>query len=73
MKDHHEADTCTKVFRIIGKFDKSLGGRAEHKIEHYSGIHEEQVIELRGDSEDHMVVLNGQEILSPVFNPPLFP
>jgi len=73
VKDRHKADTCTKMFRIIGKFDKGFGGRPEQEIEHDPRIHDEQGIELRWDSEDHMIVLNGQEILSPILDPPLFP
>jgi hypothetical protein len=57
---------------VIGKFHKRLGDRAKKKIVHDLPIHQYQVIQFRGDGEDHMEVLDRKKILAASFDPSLF-
>ena len=64
---------CSEMFRIIYEFLDGLGNRAEKKIVDDLLVHGYQGIEFRGDSEDHMEILNGQEILTARLYPFFFP
>jgi hypothetical protein len=70
------ADTpypCTEMFRVVCEFCESLGDRTEKKIVQDLAVHGDQGIEFRGEGEDHMEILNGQEVLTAGFDPSFFP
>ena len=64
---------CTEMFRVVCEFRESLRDRTEKKIVDDLAVHGDQGIEFRGDSEDHMEILNGQEVLTAGLDPFLFP
>jgi hypothetical protein len=64
---------CAQMLRIIGEFNERLGYGSKKKIVHDLPIHRYQVIQFRGDGEDHMKILNGKEILTASLDPSLFP
>ena len=64
---------CSKMFRIICEFLDRLGNRAKEKIVHDLLIHRYQGIQFRGDGENHMKILNRQEVLTARFDPSFFP
>jgi hypothetical protein len=69
------ADTpylCPEMFRVVCKFRKGLGDRTEKKIIEELAVHGDQGVEFRGDGEDHMEVLYGQEILITGLDPSFF-
>jgi hypothetical protein len=51
----------------------TLGDRTEKKIVQELAVHGYQGIEFRGDSENHMEILNGQEVFTARLDPSLFP
>jgi hypothetical protein len=64
---------CTEMFRVVCEFRESFGDRTEKKIVHDLAVHGYQGIEFRGEGEDHMEILNGQEVLTARLYPFLFP
>jgi len=64
---------CAQILRIIGEFHKCLGNRTEQKIIHDLPVHRYQAIQFRGNGEDHMKILNGQEVLTASLDPSFFP
>jgi hypothetical protein len=64
---------CTEMFRVVCKFGECLGDRTEKKIVHDLAVHGYQGIEFRGEGEDHMEILNRQEVLTASLDPLLFP
>jgi len=64
---------CAKMLRIIGEHHERLGYGLKKKIIHDLPVHRYQAIQFRGDGEDHMEVLDGQEILTAGFDPSLLP
>ena len=63
---------CTEVFRVVCKFCERLGDRTEKKIVHDLAVHGYEGIEFRREGEDHMEILNGQELLTACLDPFLF-
>jgi hypothetical protein len=66
-------DPCTEMFRVVCEFRESFKDRTKEKIVHEFPVHGYQGIEFGGDSEDHMEILNGQEILTARLDPFFFP
>ena len=64
---------CTEMFRVVCEFRERFGDRTEKKIVQDLAVDGDQGIEFRGDSEDHMEVLNGQEVLTARLDPFFFP
>jgi len=60
------------MLRIIGEFHERIGDGAKKKIVHDFPVHRYQVIQFRGDGEDHMEVLDGKEIFATRLDPPFF-
>ena len=63
MEDTDNPYACTEMFGVGCKFHERLGDRTEKKIVQDLAVHGDQGIEFRGEGEDHMEVLNGQEVL----------
>ena len=72
VQDTDEADLCAEMPGILAQFPEGLGNRPEQQIIQDPLIHDDQGIELCGDGEDDMEVLNRQEVLSSRLDPPLF-
>jgi hypothetical protein len=66
-------DLCPEMFRVICELGKGLGDRTEKKIVKDLAVHGDQGIKFRGEGEDHMEILNGQEILAAGLDPFFFP
>ena len=64
---------CAEMFRVICEFRERLGDRTEKQIVQDLAVHGDQGIEFRGEGEDHMEILNGQEVLTAGLDPFLFP
>jgi hypothetical protein len=64
---------CPEMFRVVCEFRKGLGDRTEKKIVQGFAVHGDQGVEFRGEGEDYMEVLNGQEVLTARLDPFLFP
>jgi len=60
------------MFRVVCEFGERLGDRTEKKIIHDFAVHGYQGIEFRGEGEDHMEILNGQEVFTARLDPFLF-
>jgi hypothetical protein len=63
---------CAEMFLVICEFNERLGNRSKKKIVPDLPIHRYQVIQFRGNGEDHMEVLDGQEILTTSLDPSFF-
>jgi hypothetical protein len=63
---------CAEMLRIIGELHERLGDGAEKKIVHDLPVHRYQVIQFRGDGEDHMEILDGKKIFASRLDPSLF-
>jgi hypothetical protein len=63
---------CPKMFLVIGEFHKRLRDGAKKKIVHDLPVHRYQVIQFRGDGEDHMEILDGKKVIAASLNPSLF-
>ena len=50
-----------------------LGDRTKKQIVQDLAVHGDQGIQFRGEGEDHMEVFNGQEVLTLLLDPFLFP
>jgi hypothetical protein len=61
------------MFRIIGEFHERLGDGTEKKIVHDLPVHRYQVIQFRGNGEDHMEILDGKKVLAASLYPSLCP
>jgi hypothetical protein len=61
------------MFRVLGEFQESLGGRAKKQIVEDLPVSQNQGIQFGGKGEDHMEVFNGQEVLTARLDPLLFP
>ena len=60
------ADTpnlCPEMFRVVCELCKGLGDRTEKEVVQDLAVQGDQGIEFRGEGEDPMEVLNGQEVL----------
>jgi hypothetical protein len=66
-------DPCTEMFRVVCEFCERLEDRTEKKIVHDLAVHGYQGIEFRGEGEDHMEILDGQEVLTARLYPFFFP
>lgn len=64
---------CTEMFRVVCELCESFGDRAEEKIVHDLPVHGDQGIEFQGEGEDHMEILNGQEVFTAGLYPFFFP
>lgn len=73
VKNADAPDLCPEMFRVVCELCKGLGDRTEKEIVEDLAVHGDQEVKFRGDCEDHMEVLNGQEVLSTGFDPFLFP
>jgi hypothetical protein len=62
-----------KMFWVVCKLRKGLGDRTEEKIVKDLAVDGDQGIEFRGEGEDHMEILNGQEVLTAGLDPSFFP
>jgi len=65
-------DLCPEMFRVVCEFSESLRDRTKEKIVHDFPVHGDQGIEFRGEGEDHMEILNGQEVLTSRLDPFFF-
>ena len=63
---------CAKLFLIIGEFYERLGDGAKKKIVHDLPIHRYQVVQFRGDGEDHMEILDGKKVIAASLDPSFF-
>ena len=61
------------MFRVVCEFGERFGDGAEKKIVQELAVHGDQGIEFRGEGEDHMEILNGQEVLPAGLDPFFFP
>ncbi len=61
-----------KVFLVIGEFHERLGDGAKKKIVHDLPIHRYQVVQFRGDGEDHMEILDGKKVIAASLDPSFF-
>ena len=73
MENTDHAYRCTEMFRVAWEFCECLGDRTEKKIVHELAVHGDQGVEFRGEGEDHMEILNGQEVFTARLDPFLFP
>ena len=64
---------CPEMFRVVCEFRERFGDRTEKKIVQDLAVHGDQGIEFRGEGEDHMEILNGQEVLTAGLDPSFFP
>jgi hypothetical protein len=62
-----------EMFRVLCEFRERFGDRTEKKIGKDLAVHGDQGIEFRGEGEDHMEILNGQEVLPAGLDPSFFP
>ena len=67
------ADLCAEMFRVLSKLRKGFGDRTEEKIVQDLAVQGDQGMEFGGESEDHMEICNGEEILRAGLDPSLFP
>jgi hypothetical protein len=70
------ADTpylCTEMFRDVCELCERFGDRTEKKIVQDLSVHGNQGIEFRGEGEDHMEILDRQEVLPARLDPFFFP
>jgi len=67
------ADFCPEMFRVLCKLRKSLGDRTEEKIVKDLAVQGDQGMEFGGESEDHMEIFNGEEVLTAGLDPSFFP
>ena len=72
VKNADTPDLCPEMFRVVCEFRKGLRDRTEKKIIEDLAVHGDQGVELRGDREDHMEILNGQEVLPTGLDPSFF-
>jgi len=54
---------CTEMVRVLCELGEGLGDRTEKEVVQDLAVQGDQGIEFRGEGEDHMEVLNGQEVL----------
>ena len=73
VQDADNPCLCSEMFRVVCEFRERFGDRTEKKIVQDLAVHGYQGIEFRGDSEDHMEILNGQEVLAAGLDPFFFP
>ena len=64
---------CAKMLRIMGKFHERLGNGSEKKIVHDLPVYRYQVIQFRGDGEDHVEVLDGKKVIAASLDPSFLP
>ena len=62
-----------EMFRVLCELGEGLGDRTEEKIGKDLAVHGDQGIKFRGEGEDHMEILNGQEVLPAGLDPSFFP
>jgi hypothetical protein len=70
------ADTpyfCPEMFRVLCELGEGLGDRTEKEIVQDLTVHGDQGIEFRGNREDYMEILNGEEVLAAGLDPSFFP
>jgi hypothetical protein len=60
------------MLRVVCEFHERFGDRTEKEIIEDLAVHGDQGVEFRGDGEDHMEVLYGQEILITGLDPSFF-
>ena len=72
VKNADTPDLCPEMFRVVCEFRKGPGDRTEKKIIEELAVHGDQGVEFRGDREDHMEILNGQEVLPTGLDPSFF-
>ena len=72
VKNADTADLCPEMLRVVCEFHERFGDRTEKKIVQGFAVHGDQGIEFRGEGEDHMEILDGQEVLTLRFDPFLF-
>jgi hypothetical protein len=66
-------DLCPEMFRILCELGEGLGDRMEEKIVQDLAVQGDQGIEFRGEGEDEMEILNGEEVLPAGLDPSFFP
>ena len=64
---------CAEMFLVICEFNERLGNGSKKKIVHDLPVHRYQVIQFRGNGEDHMEILNGKKVIAASLDPSLFP
>jgi hypothetical protein len=73
MENTDHSYRCTEMFWVLCEFRERFGDRTEKKIVKDLAVHGDQGIKFRGKGEDHMEILNGQEVLTASLDPFLFP
>ena len=73
VQDTDTPDLCAEMFWVFSKLRKGLGDRTEEKVVEDLSVQGEQGVEFGGESEDHMEVRNGQEVLTTGLDPSFFP
>ena len=73
MENTDTADLCPEMFRVVGELGERFGDRTEKEIVQDLTVHGDQGIEFGGESEDHMEIRDGQEILTAGLDPFFFP
>jgi len=66
-------DLCPEMFGVVCELGEGLGDRMEKKIVQDLAVHGDQGIEFGGESEDHMEIRDGQEVLAASLDPFFFP
>jgi hypothetical protein len=69
MQNREEADPRTEVAGI-GSYGLQRGGAGgEQDFVQHRLVAQDQIVELFGDGENHVVVINGQQLSFPAFDP----
>ena len=64
---------CPEMLGVVCEFHERFRDRTEKKIIEDLAVHGDQGIEFRVESEDHMEIRDGQEVLIAGFDPSFFP
>ena len=62
-----------EMFRVLCELGEGLGDRMEEKIGKDLAVRGDQEIEFRGEGEDHMEILNREEVFAAGLDPFFFP
>lgn len=69
VEDGNDPDLCTQVFGILGQYRERPGGGFEQEVVESPLVAERQRPQFQRQSEDHVEVMSGQEVLVPVQKP----
>ena len=69
MQNTDDAYFCSEMFRIAGQFHEGFGNRTEKKIIHDLPVHGDQWIQLCGNGENHMEIINREKVFAAGLDP----